>query len=66
MKSLKTERLSIRRIVEDDWKSIKEIWIDFNTSAFSQYDQPHNTDDEDVQQRIAKWVSGEVESIFRL
>lgn len=65
MKSLKTERLSIRRIVEDDWKSIKEIWIDFNTSALSQYDQPHNTDDEDVQQRIAKWAANSgIEHMF--
>ena len=29
MKSLKTERLSIRRIVADDWNSIKEICIAF-------------------------------------
>ena len=53
---LKTDRLSIRYIMPDDWKSIKEIWEDFNSSAFSQYDMPHNTDDEDVQRRIAKWA----------
>ena len=53
---LKTERLTIRHIVADDWKSIKEIWVDFNTSAISQYDKPHNTDDEDVRARIAKWA----------
>lgn len=40
----------------DDWKSIKEIWVDFNSSTFSQYDIPHNIDDEDVQRRIAKWA----------
>ena len=32
---LKTERLNIRHIEPDDWKSIKEIWIDFNTSSLS-------------------------------
>jgi len=48
--------ISIRRIVADDWKSIKEIWADFNSSALSRYDKPHNTDDADVQQRIAKWA----------
>ena len=53
---LKTERLTIRHIVADDWKSIKEIWVDFNISAISQYDKPHNTDDEDVRARIAKWA----------
>ena len=53
---LKTDRLTIRHIVPDDWKYIKEIWVDFNSSALSQYDKPHNTDDEDVQRRIAKWA----------
>lgn len=53
---LKTERLTIRYIVPDDWKYIKEIWVDFNSSALSQYDKPHNTDDDDVRTRIAKWA----------
>ena len=53
---VKTDRLTIRHIMPDDWKSIKEIWVDFNASAFSQYDRPHNTDDEDVRARIAKWA----------
>ncbi|MBR2880305.1 MAG: GNAT family N-acetyltransferase, partial [Oscillospiraceae bacterium] len=53
---IKTERLSIRRIAAEDWKSIKDIWVDFNASALSQYDIPHNTDDEDVQRRIARWA----------
>ena len=54
---LKTDRLAIRHIVEEDWKSVKEIWVDFNNSPFSQYDKPHNTDDEDVRTRIAKWAA---------
>ena len=53
---IKTDRLTIRHIEADDWKSIKEIWGDFNSSSLSQYDTPHNTDDEDVQRRIAKWA----------
>ena len=63
---LKTERLTIRPIVADDWKSIKDIWVDFNTSALSQYDMPHNTDDEDVRKRIAKWAgaSNSTEHMF--
>ncbi len=55
--TIKTERLTIRHIVADDWKSIKEIWVDFNASALSQYDMPHNTDDKDVCARIAKWAA---------
>jgi len=54
---LKTDRLIIRRIVADDWKSIKEIWVDFNASYLSQYDRPQNTDDVDVRIRIAKWAA---------
>ena len=54
---LKTERLNIRHVVADDWKSIKEIWVDFNSSEFAQYDKPHNTDDADVQTRIARWAA---------
>lgn len=63
---LKTDRLTIRRIVEDDWKSLKEIWADFNASVISQYDIPHPTDDEDVRKRIAKWVaaSSGIEHMF--
>jgi RimJ/RimL family protein N-acetyltransferase len=54
---LDTDRLTIRHIIADDWKSIKEIWLDFNAAALSQYDKPHNTDDEDVRSRIAKWAA---------
>ena len=54
---LKTERLIIRHIEPNDWKSIKEIWTDFNNSPFSQYDMPHNTDNEDVKKRISKWAN---------
>lgn len=53
---IKTDRLTIRHIMPEDWKSIKEIWVDFNSSACSRYDMPHNTNDEDVQRRIAKWA----------
>ncbi len=63
---LKTERLIIRHIEPNDWKSIKKIWTDFNNSPFFQYDMPHNTDDEDVKNRILKWAnaSGGFEHIF--
>ena len=63
---LKTKRLNIRHIKPDDWQSIKEIWTDFNSSSLSQYDMPHNTDDDDVRKRIAKWAaaSSGTEHIF--
>ena len=54
---LKTDRLTIRPVAADDWKRIKEIWVDFNAAALSQYDKPNNTDDEDVRARTAKWAA---------
>ena len=38
---LETDRLQIRYIEETDWKSVKEIWEDFNKSDYAQYDRPH-------------------------
>lgn len=55
--SLKTERLTIRHIVADDWKRIRDIWVDFNSSEYAQYDTPHITEDANVQARIAKWAA---------
>ena len=54
---LKTERLTIRLVAADDWRSIRDIWVDFNTSEYAQYDKLHNTDDMDVRSRIAKWAA---------
>jgi len=53
---LKTDRLIIRHIEKTDWKSIKEIWQDFNSSQYVQYDRPHNTDDEAVREKISMWA----------
>ena len=54
---LNTERLTIRHIVSDDWKNIRDIWVDFNSSEYAQYDTPHITEDANVQARIAKWAA---------
>ena len=54
---LKTERLNIRHVVADDWKSIRDIWVDFNSSEYAQYDTPHITENANVQARIAKWAA---------
>ncbi len=53
---LKTERLTIRRVAEDDWKSLHNIWEDFSSSEYAQYDMPHATSDEDVRARVFKWA----------
>ena len=63
---LKTERLTIRPIAEDDWRSIQSIWADFNKSPMHFYDTPHDTEDEQVKRRVQKWMafSGGLEHMF--
>lgn len=53
---MRTERLTIRPITESDWKSIRNIWIDFNKSEYVIYDNEKNTDSDDVKYRIARWA----------
>lgn len=52
---IKTNRLVIRPIVQNDWQSMQAIWADFNTSSFAQYDMPHETNEENVKARIRRW-----------
>lgn len=54
---LKTKRLAVRRVAADDWKSIQDIWADFNQSPMHIYDTPHDTEDVSVQRRIQKWAA---------
>lgn len=54
---LKTQRLTIRPIVPEDWQSVRRIWLDFHQSPYAAYDTPHDTDEECVRQRIARWAA---------
>lgn len=54
---LKTARLNIRHIVEEDWQSIRDIREDFAASEYAQYDKPYSTEPEDLRPRIAKWAN---------
>lgn len=45
---IKTERLFIRKIVADDWASIKRIWDDFGKSEYAKYDIPHKSKEDEV------------------
>ncbi len=42
---LKTSRLYIRDLREDDWSMMKNLFIDFNNSKYSVYDRPLPTED---------------------
>lgn len=63
---LKTKRLTIRRVTEEDWKGLQHIWKDFSNSEYAQYDIPHVTADEDVQARVYKWAkyNNSIEHMF--
>lgn len=63
---LRTERLIIRCIQPEDWKAVQSIWQDFAQSSFARYDVPHDTADEAVRTRIARWAgfSGSTEHLF--
>ena len=54
---IKTERLTIRYIMEEDWQSIKVIRDDFTLSSYSQYDIPFSTEENDVRSRVSRWAN---------
>ena len=53
---LQTERLIIRPVQAEDWRSVQAIWQDFARSPYAQYDMPHDTADVAVRSRIARWA----------
>ena len=63
---IKTPRLKIRYIESDDWKSLIEIWEDFNQSEFAKYDVPHSLDETEVKEKTKRWaeVSPHKEHMF--
>lgn len=64
--NLTTERLSIRRIVKEDWESLKRIWDDQKCSVYACFDKPNDTDPDIVRKRTEKWASyaNSVEHMF--
>lgn len=54
---IESERLIIKDITMDDWKRVKEILADFNSSPYAQYGNPHNTEDACVKEKVAEWVN---------
>ena len=53
---MRTDRLQVRFIREEDWRSIQAIWEDFKQTEYVFYDTCKNTEDEEVKNRIAKWA----------
>lgn len=52
-----TERLLIRKIVADDWISLKRIWDDFRESDYAKYDVPHKSDKEEIRLQVSRWAA---------
>ena len=63
---IETERLTIRRVEESDWRAAQRIWADFGLSEYARYDMPHDVDDDSVRVRIEKWAkfAGSTEHMF--
>ncbi|MCM1252496.1 MAG: GNAT family N-acetyltransferase [Clostridium sp.] len=58
---IKTKRLLIRKIVADDWISIKRIWDDFRVSEYAKYDVPHKSDADEIKLQVNKWANANKE-----
>ena len=54
---IKTKRLLIRKIVADDWVSIKRIWDNFGVSAYAKYDVPHKSEEDEIRSQVDRWES---------
>ena len=52
---IKTERLLIRKVVANDWESIKRIWDNFRVSEYAKYDVPHKSDADEIKSQVSKW-----------
>lgn len=55
--NITTDGLTIRRIIAEDWKSIKEIWDDQKCSVYARFDKPNDTTPDAVRNRIGNWAS---------
>ncbi len=49
--------LTLRRVIAEDWESIKDIWDDQKRSIYARFDRPNDTSPDAVRQRIKKWAS---------
>lgn len=52
----KTQTPIARLINENDWKGLKEIWEDFNRSAYAKYDVPHAHTDAEIRAKAKRWA----------
>ena len=53
---LKTQRLYICNLQEDDWTKMKNLFIDFNDSKYVAYDRPLPTTDKEIEALTKQFV----------
>lgn len=53
---IETQRLLIRPVRMEDWRTVQEIWKDFNSSEYAGYDRHGSTEDEAVMKRVEQWI----------
>lgn len=53
---LKTFRLYIRNLREDDWSQMKSLFIDFNNSKYAVYDRPLPAEDMEIKALTKQFV----------
>ena len=51
---IKTERLVLSPVKEDDWRELKAIFDGLRPLPYAKYDKPHPTDDADIKARAAR------------
>ena len=52
---IKTKRLILSPVKEDDWRDLKAIFDGLRPLPYAKYDKPHPTDDADIKARAARW-----------
>lgn len=53
--NLNTQRLTLRSVIQNDWKALQALWIDYNRSEYCKYDAYNPVDDELVYSRVEGW-----------
>lgn len=54
--NVETDRLTVRPMGTEDWRSVQKIWTDQSRSEYAPYDNPKDVSDEAVQTMVRKWA----------
>lgn len=53
--TIRSRRLTIRPLGEDDWESLRQVWLDTSRSPYACYNIPHDTDEVQVRNEARLW-----------